>query len=539
MNLDERTALMAQARFGRKRRVEAGKAMVVSSDPLATRAGLDVLREGGNACDAVLAAAAMQLVTEPHMTSITGGLSMMYWDAASGEAAYLNGNISAPLAELPGFSGADLYTGRGVPVPGWWPAFEAARQRWGRTGRARLMRDAIEVAREGFPMDPYLYGVMYGRQEGIGVHVQGREVFWPQGHLLTQGETVVQARVARTLERLRDEGMDYYNGDFARAFSAECQRGGGVIVPEDLRAYRPMFQRPVQGTYRDRYTVIGSPAPDDGGMMLVEALNLLEHVDLARLGPASESFETLQWLIRVHNEVYYAPPRQGDLDSAPVETGILLSKEYAARRFELMRVREPRATGVPMPTPGTIHLAAVDKDGNIASCTHSHMASGWPNGLFAEGFQLSGGGSFFQRILPQPGARATVYLAPNIVLRDGRPVIVSGSPSVSLVACVLQNLVNLMDFGMDIEASVHQPRFGARPHNPQNGWERGNTLESDFAPQMQERFVAWARERRLWHQRVHPRCTLTGNFEAITLDPASGLLASCADPRRCGSVEGY
>src|SRR5690606_19899120 len=104
----------------------------------------------------------------------------------------------------------------------------------------------------------------------------------------------------------------------------------------------------------------------------------------------------------------------------------------------------------------------------------------------------------------QPGARATVYLAPNIVLRDGRPVIVSGSPSVSLVACVLQNLVNLMDFGMDIEASVHQPRFGARPHNPQNGWERGNTLESDFAPQMQERFVAWARERRLWHQRVHP-----------------------------------
>src|SRR5690606_1509304 len=124
----------------------------------------------------------------------------------------------------------------------------------------------------------------------------------------------------------------YYNGDFARAFSAECQRGGGVIVPEDLRAYRPMFQRPVQGTYRDRYTVIGSPAPDDGGMMLVEALNLLEHVDLARLGPASESFETLQWLIRVHNEVYYAPPRQGDLDSAPVETGILLSKEYAARR---------------------------------------------------------------------------------------------------------------------------------------------------------------------------------------------------------------
>src|SRR5690606_38376526 len=232
---------------------------------------------------------------------------------------------------------------------------------------------------------------------------------------------------------------------------------GGVIAPRDFESAQPLFQRPVQGSYRDRYTFIGSPAPDDGGMMLVEALNLLEHVDLSALGPASESFETLQWLMRVHDEVYYAPPRQGDLDSAPVETGILLSKEYAARRFELMSQRDPQPAGRIMPTPGTIHISAMDRDRNVASCTHSHMAGGWENGLFAEGFQLSGGGSFFQLILPQPGARATVYLAPNIVMRGDVPVIASGSPSVSLVACVLQNLVNLMDFGMDIEASVHQP----------------------------------------------------------------------------------
>src|SRR5690606_16555690 len=200
MDARERHALKAQARFGHKHKVEADNALVVSSDPLATRAALDVLKDGGNACDAVLAAAMMQLVTEPHMTSITGGLSLLYRDGASGEAGYLNGNVSAPLAELPGYSGADLYTGRGVPVPGWWPAFEAARERWGTQSRARLLDPAIEVAREGFPMDPYLYGVMYGRQEGIGVHAQGREVFWPEGHLLAQGETVVQARVARTLE---------------------------------------------------------------------------------------------------------------------------------------------------------------------------------------------------------------------------------------------------------------------------------------------------------------------------------------------------
>lgn len=538
MNQQERARLAASARFGSKPPATAAHGMIVASHPLAARAGLEAMQAGGNACDAVLAAAMMQLVVEPHMTSITGGLSMLYRDGASGQAGYLNGNVNAPLAPLPGYSGRDIYSGRGVPVPGWWPAFHAAAGRWGRRSLAQLMDPAIEVAREGFPIDPYLYGVMYGRQEAIGIHPQGRETFWPQGHLLTQGEPLVQARVARTLERLRDEGMAYWLGDFARAFCAENRRGGGVITEADFHAYQPLFQRPVQGSYRERYTILGSPPPDDGGMLLIEALNLLEQIDLQRLGPPAESFETLQWLMRVHDEVYYAPPRQGDLDSAPELVATLLSKQYAAERLELLKVREPRATGA-MPTPGTIHISAVDADGNIASCTHSHMASGWANGLFAEGFQLSGGGSFFQRILPQPGARATVYLAPNIVLRDGKPFIVSGSPSVSLVACVLQNLVNLMDFGMSPEQSVHQPRFGTRPHNPQNGWERGNTLECGFSQDMQQHFLDWADERRLWRQLVHPRCTLTGNFEAIVIDPDSGLLNACADPRRCGAAEGY
>lgn len=524
---------------GPKSLATADGAMIVTSHPLATRAGLDVLREGGTACDAVLAAAMAQLVLEPHMTSITGGLSMMYRDAASGEATYLNGNINAPLAPLPGYSGADLYSGRGVPVPGWWPAFEAARQRWGRIPRARLMRDAIEFARDGFPVDPRLFAGYSGSADNIGTHAQGREAFWPDGYLLMPGQTLKQARVARTLERLRDEGMDYYQGDFARAFSAECQRGGGVITPEDFRAYRPMFQRPVQGTYREKWTIVGSPAPDDGGMMLVEAFNLLEHVDLAKLGPAAQSFETLQWLIRVHNEVYYAPPRQGDLDSAPEDIAVLLSKEYAAKRFELMSVREPRDTGRIMPTPGTIHISAIDKERNVASCTHSHMAGGWENGLFAEGFQLSGGGSFFQRILPQPGSRATVYLAPNIIMQGDVPVIASGSPSVSLVSCVLQNLVNLMDFGMDVRQSVHQPRFGARPHNPQNGWERGNILECGFSEDIQRQFTEWAGKRRLWHRLMQPWASLTGGFEAVTHDPATGRLSACADPRRAGAAEGY
>ncbi len=523
------------ARTGRKQAVSGSKGMVVTSHPLATRAAINVLKDGGNACDAALAAAAMQLIVEPHMTALTGGLSMLYREHASGKAGYINGNVNAPLAPLPGYSGADLTTGRGVPVPGWWPAFEAAREKWGTRSRAQLLNPAIEVAREGFEINSWLYRSIAACAGMIGIHEQGREMFYPDGYLVNPGDLLKQERAGRTLERLRDEGMDYYLRDFADAFSRECQSGGGVITPEDFQAYRPMVQRPVEGTYRGA-RIIGSPAPDDGGQQLIEAFNLLELIDLKRLGPPTESFETLSHLIRVHNEVYYAPPRQGDLDSAPKPIEILLSKEYARMRFELMSMYEPRSTA-PTPTPGTIHISVVDGQRNVASVTHSHMASPWVNGLFAEGFQLSGGGSFFQRILPQPGSRATVYLAPNIVLRGNDPVIVSGSPSVSLVACVLQNLVNLLDFGMTVEQSVHAPRFGTRPHSPERGWEPGTTLECGFSPAIQKEFVAWARKRRLWHRLTQPWNTLTGNFEGIALDPASGRMSSCADPRRVGAAE--
>lgn len=526
------------ARFGAKDPVETTGAMAVTSHPLATEAAVAVLRDGGNACDAALAAAATQLVVEPHMTAITGGLSLLYRDATTGQSGYVNGNVNAPLAPLTGFSGRDLVTGRGVPVPGWWGGFNAARTRWGTQSVARLLAPAIAAARDGFEMNPYLFGILYSHLENLGVHEQGREVFWPEGELLMPGQTVRQARMARTLERLRDEGDTYWLGDFATAFSREAQRGGGVITPEDFAAYKPMIQRPVTGTYHD-FELIGSPPPDDGGLQLIEAFNLLEMIDLRGRGPASEDFETLKHLIRVHNEVYYAPPRQGDLDTAPREIELLLSKEHAARRLELMAMDEPRPSGRVVPTPGTIHISVVDANRNVASCTHSHMASAWVNGLFAEGFQLSGGGSFFQRILPQPGARATVYLAPMIVLRGGRPVIVAGSPSVSLVACMMQNLVNMMDFGMSVGRSVVQPRFGTRPHTPERGWEPGTTLESGFAEPMRERFLQWTGERRLWSKLVHPRSVLTGNFEGIGIDPMTGILNSCADPRRVGAAAGY
>lgn len=524
------------ARYGPKPPVRGGNGMVVTSHPLATRAARDVLREGGNATDAALTAAATQLIVEPHMTSLTGGLSLLHRSAATGAVHYLNGNVNAPLAPLPDFSGADLTRGRGVPVPGWWPAFEEARRRFGTLGRARLLAPALSAAAEGFEVNPFLYGIAYGEQANLGASEQMREVFFADGHLAVPGQTITQPRAARTLERLRDEGMDYYLGDFARAVAATARADGGVLHERDFAAYRVLVQEPVRGTYRGA-EIVASPPPDDGGVQLICALNMLETVDLPRMGPPAEDPETLRLLIQAHNTAYYAPPLRHGLEEDRERLEVLLSKEYARTRTALLATAPTGTAPTATPTPGTIHISVVDAAGDTVSLTHSHMCSGFVNGLFSEGFQLSGGGSFFQRVMPQPGDRACVYLAPNLVLRDGRPVLVSGSPSVSLVANILQNLVNILDFGMTIEQSVRAPRFGARPHSPDRGWQPGNLLEAGFGEPVLERIRAWAGRERLWTRVANPWNALTGNFEGITLDPATGEAQACADPRRVGSAE--
>lgn len=520
-------------RFGEKPVAAGRRGMVVSSEPIAVDAGAAVLREGGNALDAALAVAATQLVTEPHMTSITGGISLVYREA-SGSAHYLSGNVNAPLAELPDFGGADLNRARGVPVPGWWPSFLAAHERFGSVQLGRLLEPAIDVAREGFAVSPYLFGEMYNARQNLGRNPQSREMFFRDGSLIGPGQALVQERVARTLERLRDEGMDYYLGDFARAFCDAIESDGGVITRADFDAYQPEWAAPVSGTYRG-FELIGSAPPDDGGLQLVEAFNILENLDLAAEGPASESPRTLSALIAVHNAVYYAPPREKRFRENDRVMHTLLSKGYGAQRFALLDMLANPITAAP-PSPGTIHLSVVDADHNVATLTHSHMASPWVNGLYAEGFQLAGGGSFFQRVMPQPGERATIYLAPSLVLRDGEPVVVSGSPSVSLVACVLQNLVNLLDFDMTIEQSVAEPRFGARPHDPARGWVPGTTIESDFPGEVLEELKGWASANRLWLREIGPWNSMTGNFDGITIDPATGIMRSCGDPRRMGTA---
>ena len=519
-----------EPRFGRKKAVVAKNAMVICSSPLAAKAGLDIMKAGGNACDAACAVAAVQTVVDPHLTSITGCFCLLYYDARSGKTSYVNGDINAPKERLRGFSAADTRTGRGVGVPGWWGGFEAALSKLGTKPRTLVMAPAIRYARGGFRIYPFLYGEMFSQMASIGVSPQGREIYMPQGALLSPGEVLRQERAAHTLERLAAEGSDYfYRGEFAKKYCDVVRQQDGVMTPADFESYAVRWDEPARSTYR-AFDIVASPPPDNGGTHIIEALNMIEQIDLQKLGPPSESAESMRDLILISNEVMSGGARQTDPHSHPVPLDIITSKEYARIRYALLQMSGP-LPATPPPSPGTTHVTVIDPAGNIVSLLHSSMAEPWQNGLFVEGVSICASGGHFLRVMPEPGDRASVFLAPNIIFKAGKPLLASGSPSASLVMCVLQNIVNILDFKMPIEESVHRPRFGAI-RTPASG----NMIEVDIDRKLRQKMLAMGG---VQLEPISPWSYLDGSFEGIYIDPDTGSRVACGDPRRTSQAYGY
>lgn len=534
MDPERRARLVAEARFGRKPAAAGTGGLAITSHPLATDAAAAMLREGGNAVDAALCAAAVQTVVEPHMTSVFGVLSLLHHDGADGRDTYLNGSMNAPLAPLPGFGPADLATGRGVAVPGWWAAFEAAARRWATRTPAELLAPAIGFARDGFEVHPFLYGMMFERAGVLGLASEVRESFFPDGTLIPPGALLRQPRLAATLERLAAEGSDhFYRGAFAEKAVEVVRAAGGVLTREDFEAYEVRWQEPARGTYRG-HDLVGSPPPDNGGTHVVEILNVLEQLPLAEWGPPTDSPDTLYWMVRACGEVQAEGANQRDPDRYPLPLDLILSKDYARTRLELMRMAAPRPP-VRQPYPGSNHLTVVDADGSVVTLLHSLMSLPWSNGLYADGVQIWAGGAHFLRTMPPPGGRASCYVAPHMVFRDGRPVLAAGSPGFGLVQNVVQNTVNILDFGMGIEESVHRPRFGglsAASILAGSAQPPRYMIESDLDEGVRREVEA----RGVGFEVVPPWHFFNGTYEGIHLSP-DGVRRACADPRRTGRAE--
>lgn len=529
---DEIAQLTASAVAGRKQKASGRNGVVVSSHPIVSRVAVNVLNDGGNAVDAVLAASLAQTVVEPHMTTAFGVLSMMHYDAASGATQYVNGSMNAPLAGLPGFSAADVATGRSVAVPGFWSAWEASRERYAKKSRKVLAAPAIELARSGFPIYPILYGMMFEQAPKIGLTDAGRSIYFRDNVLRGPGELLVNHELADTLERMAADGFDYfYRSTFTEKVVETVRRAGGVLTMEDFDRYETRWMDPAWGRYRD-YKIAGSPPPDTGGTHIIEILNLVERIPLRQWGMPTESADSMYWLARFCLEVFAEGAAQGDPNSWPLPMETILSKDYAAMRFELMKMRDPRGVD-PARTqyPGSNHLTVVDRDGNIATVLHSVMSHAWSNGLIVDGMNLWAGGVHFFRNMPKPGDRGTCYVAPHIIFdANDKPVLAAGSPSVGLIQNCVTNALNILEFGMDIETSVHRPRIGGPTFGADSLSRNAFSLEVNCGtPAIQDE----VRKRGLEIDLVNPWNYHSGSYEGVHI-AEDGLASACADPRRSG-----
>jgi gamma-glutamyltranspeptidase/glutathione hydrolase len=525
------------AQFGRKKGASSSKGMVICSHPLATHEAVRILKQGGNACDAALTASITPTVVEPHMTTITGVFSMLYHDATTGRTIHLNGSNNAPLAPLVNFNmknlAAELKTGRGVTTPGFWAGFEAALEKFGTLPKKRIMAPAVHYARTGFEIHPFLYGEIFVQSELIGKSPQGLEIYFPDKALIQPGTKLYQHRAADTLERLVEEGNGYfYHGKFAQNFSSIVQKAGGSITPSDFESYEVMWQEPAAGNYRG-YEVLGSPPPDFGGSSLIELLNVIEFIDLQTLGPPWDSFDTAWTLIRILNSVLTAGIMQRWTGKIlPLEKA--LSKEFAEQRFKNIKRRpspQPSYRPFPfLPPFGSNHITVVDPKGNVATVLHSCMSFPWSNGLFVDGISICAAAAHYAVGMPGPGERIHARICPSIIFKDKKPILSSGSPSISLMQNVLQNTINILDFGLTCETSVHKPRFGGSSLSTPGA----TLIEADMNPEI----IQGIKAKKFKLDIVNPWNWHHGSFEGVHIDPVTRMKTACADPRRAGLAEG-
>ncbi|MFN8377888.1 MAG: gamma-glutamyltransferase [Anaerolineae bacterium] len=415
----------------RRSMVTARNGMVAASNPLAAQAGLQTLREGGNAADAAVTAAAVLNVTEAASTGMGGDCFALYFDAKSGAVTALNGSGRAPAALT-----ADMLRARGwttipdrsadaISVPGAVAGWEDLIQRHGRMTLARVLRDAITYARDGFPVQP-VYGASWGRSEAFLRGCRYAGDYLPGGRAPVVGQLVRLPDLARTLQTVAEGGAEaFYQGHIADAIVETVQEHGGVLALEDLHTHHSTWDEPIRANYRG-VTVIECP-PNGQGLAALQALRLIEGFDLTAL--PWDSAERLHILIE-SMRLGFADARYFIADDAtnPAPVHELLSDPYIRQRRALIqrdRAMQPPSFGHPFAGSDTVYLTAVDGEGNACSFINS-LYMGFGTGICTKGTGvfLQNRGALFslEEGHPNelaPGKRPYHTIIPGMALKDG------------------------------------------------------------------------------------------------------------------------
>lgn len=528
------------------------RGMVVSQNAIASEVGAEILRKGGNAVDAAVAVGFALAVTLPRAGNIGGDGFMLAHIARTGETVVIDFRSVAPAAaRLEMFvddKGEETPVAsrgyRASAVPGTVAGLELAHRRYGKLPWKDVVTPAWRLAAEGIVLTPDEAFVFSWARERMTESVAGQRTFYkPGGELYRAGEVLKQPDLAWSLRQIADHGADaFYKGEIARRFAADMKANKGLITLEDLAAYRPVVREPLVGTYRG-YTVATTPPASSGGATLLQMLNILETFDLKALGGAGSS-GALHVMAEAMKLAYADRYRHlGDTDFVKVPLRGFTSKAYGvqqASRIDVNRAKSAKSLGAGDPwkyeSPSTTHFSIADSAGNAVSTTYT-LGADFGSGVMVEGtgFVLNNQMNNYSheqaveaarqgRPSPPnamaPGKRMLSTMMPTLVFKDGKPWVVTGTPGGStIIDTVLQVIVNVIDFDLNIAEATHQPRiFQAAT----------DTLEVE--PNFNPDTVAALRAR---GHAVKSSETM-GSAQSIMID--KGLYLGGADPRRPGAL---
>jgi len=531
--------------------VLARHGLIATSQPLASAAGLRVLQEGGNAIDAAVTAAAVLTVVEPTMTGIGGDLFALVYDPAAGRVDGLNASGRAPYAATPEeFARRNLqdipYRGElSVSVPGVVDGWDQLLKRHGTITLERALGPAIEYARNGFAVSEIIAQQWQGAAPVLARDPAAAAVFLPGGRAPAAGELFRNPKLAATLESIAREGRDaFYRGAIAEAIDADMKRRGGLLAARDLAEHSSDWVDPISTSYRG-HQVLELP-PNTQGVVALEMLNILEGFDLKGFGHNSAPYLHLlveaKRIAFADRDAFVGDPASVD----PAALKMLLSKEYGAdRRREIDPNRAApsyRPGGVPTGEPqdsspkpqalgDTVYLTAADDRGHVISLIQS-IYENFGAGIVAgdTGIVLHNRGSLFTL---QPGHPNTLAphkrplhtLVPAMVLKEGKPFLSFGVMGGDMQPQGhVQVLLNLIDFGMNVQEAGEAPRFRHTPN--------GLALESAISPDVRAELA------RRGHRPINA-VGVFGGYQGILIDPRTGVLMGGSDPRKDGLAIGY
>jgi gamma-glutamyltranspeptidase/glutathione hydrolase len=469
--------------------VAAENGMVVTAQHLATRVGVDVLKDGGNAVDAAVAVGYALAVVYPAAGNLGGG-GFMTIQLADGRKAFLDFREKAPLAATANMyldkdgnviKGASTNGHLAVGVPGTVSGLELAREKYGTMKRQTLLAPAIKYAHDGFVLDQGDIDLLATATEDFKKDPATATIFLNKGEPFQVGQKLVQRDLAATLKLISDKGQDgFYKGSVGAAIVASSQAGKGIVTQADLDQYKTRELAPVECDYRG-YHVISAPPPSSGGVIICEILNVLEGYPLKDLG--FRSAQSVHYQIEAMRHAYVDRNSYlGDPDFVKNPLERLLSKDYAGK---IRAAIDPNKAGVskdikpgvaPHEGSNTTHYSIVDKWGNAVSVTYTlndwfgAKVTAAKTGVLLndemDDFTAKIGVPNLYGLVQgeankiEPGKRPLSSMSPTIVTKDGKPVMVVGTPGGSrIITAVLHTLINVIDYGMNVQEAVDAPRF--------------------------------------------------------------------------------